>query len=970
MKNVEDIYPLSPAQAGILFHSIQEPASGVYIQQFTCVIAGDLDVGTLAAAWRAVVERHAILRTAFIWEGVDRPLQVVRHEVALPFERRDWQALSVAEQHDRFEALLGDDRRRGFELARAPMLRIQLIQLALRQHRMLWTIHHLIADGWSVALVLNELFAIYEALLRGDLPALPRTRPYRDFVAWLQEQDLEVAEQFWRETLAGLTAPTVLPVRRLHRRGGAAEQGGGEDGPGYGEQVRRVSPETTAAVTALAQAHRLTMSTMLQGAWALLLGRYSGETDLIYGATVSGRPPQMQGVDRMVGMFINTLPVRLRLSPDRELVPWLAEVQRHQLELRQYEYSPLTHIHRWSDVPPAVPLFESIFVFENYPEIGKFVGDDAHGSRFAVSDLDIRDVRYVEHSNYALSLLVVPGDRLMLQFIYDRNLYADATVSHMLEQLETLLANIGHEPNQTLGSISMLPDSERRQILDLWNRTETAVPEDRCIHYFIERRAQETPDAIAVLYEDERLSYGELNARADQLARYLRAHGVGRDVPVGLYFERSPEMVVAIVAVLKAGGAYLPLDPGYPPARLAFMLEDTGSPLLLTQQRLLHTVPPGERRVLCLDAEWPQIVAERETATADQLPGPSPGSLAYIIYTSGSTGRPKGVLITHQNLVHSTTARFRYYPEPVGVFMLLSSFAFDSSVAGIFWTLCQGGALLLPRQRQEQVVRQLAELIDRHEVTHTLCLPSLYNLILTYAPRQQLDSLQTVIVAGEACPPELARRHWESVPQATLYNEYGPTEGTVWCTVYQVPRRDLPAPVPIGRPIANMSAYILDDNQRLLPVGTPGELCIGGAGLSSGYLNRPELTASKFITCSFGEEPARRLYRTGDRALYTSEGEIQFLGRIDDQVKLRGYRIELGEIEALLAEHATVERAAVVLYSSPAPSARRLSHDELVQMAAAATAQGVDADSLLDEIERLSDAEAAQMLAVAQGAAG
>jgi amino acid adenylation domain-containing protein len=944
MKNVEDIYPLSPVQGGMLFHCIQEPGSGVYVVQYACTLAGKLDGEALRQAWQTVVERHPVLRTAFIWESIDQPVQVVRQRVTVPFVQHDWQALSPEEHHSRFETLLQEDRRQGFDLAKAPVVRIQLFQLAPACHRMLWTFHHLIADGWSVALILKEVFALYEASGSNQSLSLPRPRPYRDYIAWLRQQDPGAAQPFWRQQLAGFTAPTVLAVRRFHPQPDEAAAGG------YGEQERCITSALTTALEALAQKERLTLNTLVQGAWTLLLSRHSGEKDIVYGATVSGRPPQLQGVAEMIGMFINTLPIRVAVDPDDQLIPWLKRLQSGQLELRQHEHTPLTRLHQWSDIPAATPLFESIYVFENYSLLGK-AGSNKPGS------LEIQHVRYLDQSNYALCLKAIQDENLALHLIYDRSVYGDANIAHMLGQLETVLTGIAQQPDQTLASLSVLPDSERRQILEVWNQTQTDYPQAQCIHHLIEQQAHQRPDATAVRYQGERLSYGELNARADQLARYLRARGVGRNVPVGLLLERSIEMVVAIVGILKAGGAYLPLDPGYPPARLAFMLEDTGAQVLLTRQALLNALPLEGRRVVCLDAEWSEIAGDGEATGVENPGAPSSDSLAYIIYTSGSTGRPKGVPITHENLVHSTTARFLYYPESVATFLLLSSFAFDSSMAGIFWTLCQGGTLLLPWQRQEQDVRELASLIDRHRVTHTLCLPSLYNLILAYAPAYQLASLQTVIVAGEACPPELARRHYSLLPEATLYNEYGPTEGTVWCTAYRVPRQSSPRRVPIGRPIANMQAYILDDTRNLVPVGVPGELYIGGVGLSPGYLNRPELTRSRFVSHTFQAGLTRRLYRTGDRALYTPEGEILFLGRIDDQVKLRGYRIELGEIEATLAEHPEIESAAVILSSSHLDAGDQSDRDgreaDLIEMATKAAAQGLDVEAWLDEIESL-----------------
>jgi amino acid adenylation domain-containing protein len=423
-----------------------------------------------------------------------------------------------------------------------------------------------------------------------------------------------------------------------------------------------------------------------------------------------------------------------------------------------------------------------------------------------------------------------------------------------------------------------------------------------------ERQAESAPEAIAVIFEEERLNYRELNERANQLAHHLRGLGVGPETLVALFMERSVEMIVGIIGVLKSGGAYVPLDPTYPADRLAFMLEDSNAPVILTQRRLAGALPQGRRHVLCLDTEWKTIASVSVENPINRALSDSP---AYLIYTSGSTGRPKGVLLTHQNLIHSTQARFAYYPEQITSFLLLPSFAFDSSVAGIFWTLCKGGALIIPRDGSQHELRHLTKLIARHRVSHLLGLPSLYALLLSQSSADELSSLSVVIVAGEACPNGLVRRHRETLSQTVLYNEYGPTEGSVWSTVYQCCLEPVESQAPIGKPIANMQAFILDRSGWPVMPGIAGELYIGGAGLSRGYLKRPELTAEKFIPNPFGTEAGARLYRTGDLARHLPGGEIEFLGRIDHQVKIRGYRIELGEIEAILSEHAAVQEVVV-----------------------------------------------------------
>jgi amino acid adenylation domain-containing protein len=471
------------------------------------------------------------------------------------------------------------------------------------------------------------------------------------------------------------------------------------------------------------------------------------------------------------------------------------------------------------------------------------------------------------------------------------------------------LESIAADPYQSIGEMALLSNPEQHKLLIEWNRTRVDNPSNLLIHQLFEAHAKVTPQKIAVEETEYQLTYEKLDYRANQLAHYLQKLGVKPNTPVGVVLERSIDMIVAILGVLKAGGAYLPLDPAYPQDRLAFMLADTQAPIVLTHKKLADSLPRHDAKTVFIDAEWDVIASEDCTPPNVRT---VPKNLAYVIYTSGSTGVPKGVLVSHRNLVHSTTARFYFYEKNVDRFLLLSSFTFDSSMVGIFWTLCQGGTLVLPPHRIELDMQQLAATITAHQISHILTLPSLYAILLEEVDTAQLVSLRNVIVAGEECRGELVDRHYTRLPQAALFNEYGPTEGTVWSTAYKIPANFEGHRVPIGRPIPNMQTYILDSHNHLAPIGVAGELCIGGIGVTSGYLHRPELTAEKFIEHSFAGEPPIRLYRTGDLARYLNDGNIEFLGRIDQQVKIRGFRVEPGEIENCLMRQSTVRQAAVV----------------------------------------------------------
>jgi amino acid adenylation domain-containing protein/non-ribosomal peptide synthase protein (TIGR01720 family) len=896
MKNVADIYPLSPTQLGMLFHTIQAPHSGTYFQQFVGTLTGELDRTAFIKAWQRVVEIQPVLRTAFIWEEIDEPLQVVRQRVDIPYHYENWQRLSATAQQTKLASLLLADRQRGFNLAKAPLMRLHLRQIAPDKHQFIWSSHHILMDGWSVPGVLKSVFSHYESIRQNRKADIKPAWPYRDYIAWLQGQDLAPAEEFWRKKLSGFAAPTPLTIDT--KRGSRSETR-----IDYHQQQDRIDEPITTRLKALAQIRRLTLNTMIQGAWAILLSRYSGDMNVVFGATVSGRSADLAGVEEMIGLFINTLPVRLTVSPGQELLPWLRDIQQQSLAMQQYEYTPLAKIQSWSELPRGRSLFDSIVVFENYPsDVGSFLPDD--------TSLTLSNRQYLEQSNYPLSLLAVPGECLQLYLIYDRRYFEDEGITRLLGHVKAILTSLALRPDQTLGTIPMLTATEEAQIFNTWNDTRIDVPSECCIHELIEQQARKQPDQLAVISADERYTYRRIDRHANQLARHLRQLGVGADTIVGLCVERSPAMILGILGILKAGGAYLPLDPSYPLKRLAFMLEDSGTTVIVTRQDYTDRLPLGNgTKPVCLDTHWDKIAKH----STEPISMPADGHhLAYVIYTSGSTGQPKGVPITHKNLVHSTLARLNYYPVPVQRFLLLSSFAFDSSVVGIFGSLCQGGTLVLPEQRLEQDIVGLANLIQQYAISHTLCLPTLYNLLLRHAKPDLLASLQTVIVAGENCPQELAQTHYQRLPKTRLYNEYGPTEGTVWSTVYEVPPQFQGTLVPIGKPIANTQAFVLDPHLRPVPIGVKGELYIGGNGLAQGYLNRPDLTADRFIDHTFENGVEVRLYRTGDLARFHPDGNIVFLGRVDDQVKIRGYRIELAEIEAPLQAHIDIREAAVL----------------------------------------------------------
>ena len=896
---IESIYPLSPMQEGMLFHTLYAPDSGVYFVQSVFTLGGNLNISAFEQAWHRVVELHPVLRTFFVWKNRQYPLQVVCKSVNLPWNNYDWRSLSEMEQEERLAAFLQGEQERGFELDKAPLMCCTLIGLTDNNYQFVWSHHHLLMDGWCGPIVLKEVWAFYEAFNRGENLYLNAPPPYRNYIAWLRQQDSEAGQKFWRSTLAGFTTPTPLMVDKLV--GNLSEQK-----QIYDRRDIKLSATVTDALKEFARQHHLTLNTLVQGAWALLLSRYSGEPDVVFGGTVSGRPPTFLGVESMVGLFINTLPVRVQISPEIELLSWLKQLQVSQVEREQYSYSPLVEIQGISDVPKNVPLFSNILVFENYPVNSSLL--EGKGS------VEISNIGGFERTNYPLTVAVVPGKELSIQISYDTNRFDDDTVSRMIGHLQVLLEGMVAHPRKRICELPLLTEREKQQLLLEWNDTQKEYPQDKCIHQLFEEQVELTPNAVAVVFEGEHLTYRKLNAKANQLAHYLQTLGVEPEVLVGICVERSIEMVVGLLAILKAGDAYVPLDPTYPKERLAFMLENAQARVLLTQQQLIESLPLHQTSTICLDSDWEVIAQQSEENPVSFV---TPDNLAYVIYTSGSTGKPKGVAMTHRSLSNLIKWQVENSTLSREVRTLqFSPVSFDVSFQEIFSTWCSGGTLVLIRNE----VRQ-----DPLQLWRFLTFEAIARIFLPFVALQQLAevadtqetfpiSLREIITAGEQLRiSRQIKNLFSKLKNCTLQNQYGPSESHV-VTAFTLTGSPSywPAFPPVGRPITNTQIYILDVYLQPVPIGIPGELYISGDGLARGYLNRPNLTDEKFIPNPFSNKPESRLYKTGDLARYKPDGNIEFLGRIDNQVKIRGFRIELGEIETVLCQHPGLRETAVI----------------------------------------------------------
>ena len=927
---IEDSYALSPLQQGMLFHTLYAPQPGVEIVQFVFNIHAYLNVNAFKQAWQQLIDLSPNLRTSFQWEGLDEPLQRIHRSALLSFIEEDWRTTSLDEQRKRIDEFVRADRRRGFDLTRAPMMRVALFQIGNCDFHIVLSFHHALLEGRSLIRILAQVHELYDSIVRGVSIQFTPSRPYREYIDMLERLDLRKAESFWRENLRGFTNPTPVSA-------GGIQKVPADDQREHRERATQLSAELTSSLKAFALENGVTLYTLVEAAWALLLSRYSGQQDVVFGIIRASR--SSFGNDEAVGLYINTIPVRINISTDKSVRSWLKELRARQGRLREYAQTPLLKIQEWCDLPSGMPLFESILVFENH--------DIRSSIQSHWENWEIRDFTILEQTNYPISLSGWGGESLLLKIEYERNLFDEATIDRMLGHLATMLQAMPAQAEAHVSDLPMLTAAERRQLLYEWNPESSVAPEFASVDQLFEEQAARTPNAVAVLSEEEHISYSDLSKRANQLAGYLQSLGVGPDSLVGISVSRSLEMIVGILGILKAGGAYVPLDAGYPRERLDAMLADARLTVLLTQRRLISQLPKTDCRVVCIDSDW-EVIQSR--SREDVRRRAASHNLAYVIYTSGSSGVPKGVLIEHRSLsgyVDFANAEFEL--TPADRVLQFASASFDTSAEEIFPCLATGATLVLRTEGMLHSISKFLQQCSDWEIT-VLDLPTAFWHELTaFMCENRLSlppSVRLVIIGGEQALPERVEAWRDRVaPSARLLNTYGPTETTIVSTIADLSaaarRQEIINGVHVGRPIPHSTIYILDQHNAPVPVGVVGELHIGGNGLARGYLNRPELTSEKFVPDLFSDKPGARLYKTGDLARYSSDGSIQITGRADNQVKLNGFRIELGEIETALRSCEDVhdaiaairedsfERRRLVAYVVPSQKTHSLSALEL-----------------------------------------
>lgn len=903
-RNIEDIYPLGPMQDGLLLHTLMSPHSGIYLMQDRYAIRGRLEIEPFQKAWQQVVDTHTVLRTGFVWDLRSTTHQIVYHKATLPFEMLDWRALSANEQQSKLRKLLSDELEQGFPLDVAPVFRIRLIRLGDERWVFARSHHHVLLDAWCLSLLLVDFLAYYEGWLQGAPLPNKKVTPFRDYIQWLQQQDADAAEHYWRASLQGFSEPTYLSSQCVQK---SVNNGV----TGVADEIVRLSREDTRTLNELARQHQLTPNTFLQAGWALMMAHYLDRRDLLFGVTVAGRPPEIDGIEEVVGLFINSLPLRLDVDPKATVLGWLKALLAKNLAMRQFEYAPLADIQRWSEASHGQALFDALVVFENVP-----VDPSLRGQSLA---LDIQGYETRTHTNYPLTVVLIPGDELHLQITYDRALFDSSTVARILGHYRTSLESLVHHPEARLGELDILPAAERRMILHDWNRTAVDTTLTEGYQALFEACVERTPEAVAAVCGEETITYGELNARANCIAHALMASNVGPEALVALLDERGIDYLSMILGVFKAGAAYLPLDPQYPEARVRQVIELSRPAVVLTRSayRPEWISPEAQSDALSLPT-----VLTIEALMVGAWPQHNPPvrsseyNLAYVIYTSGSTGMPKGVLIHQGGLINNILSKV----DVLGLnrddrIAQTASQCFDISVWQFLTALVCGAQVEIFPDRISRDPEQLLNRVRQCGITILELVPSMMaGMIDAVGEQHPHMTLRWLLPTGEALPAPIASRWMERWPDVALLNAYGPAEcsdDVAYHTVVE-PSQD-ESIVPIGRPVQGFRLYILNHFLQPLPVGAVGEICIAGVGVGRGYQGRPDLTAELFTPNPFATEAGERLYRTGDQGRYQVDGTIEFIGRVDHQVKVRGHRIELGEIEARLAQHPQVREAAVVV---------------------------------------------------------
>ncbi|MBW7476625.1 amino acid adenylation domain-containing protein [Paenibacillus oenotherae] len=887
---IQDIYPLTPLQNGMYFYSVYDQGSDAYFEQTCFDLDGDFDVTLFEKSLNKVVERHEVFRAVYDTETLDKPLQLIMQTRLYSI---DYEDISEAEDQEAYMASVKKkDREKGFRIGNERLMRVTVLKRNDASHYVIWSFHHILMDGWCISRVADELFGIYDGYRSGQEPILQTAHSYRLFIEWLDRQNEENAKIYWQQYLEGLDERTELPYKKISS---------GFEKYDANESTLVLDTRLTEKLVRLAADQQVTMNIVIQTAWGLLLQNYNRSRDVVFGTVVSGRPPEVTGIEEMIGLFINTIPVRINVGEGVRFSEALKINQAAALSSAQYDFYPLYEIQANSSLRQQ--LFDHILIFENIPTEAAMESGNDRDEADGQKKLGIRNVAIFEQTNYDLNVIVVPGPQYSLQFKYNANLYSGIGIEQMKRHLLQIITFIADCVESPIQEIAIVGDEESNELIYRHNVTDVDYPREETVFTLFERQAASEPDRIAASNKDAHLTYRELNERANQLARLLKRKGCSRGHHVAVMAEHSFELLIGLLAVMKAGAAYIPIDPDHPAERVTAMLKESGASLFLMQS-FMNAANIGAE-IIYLDD---QSIYEGESDNIAS--GCSGADLAYIMFTSGTTGLPKGSMITHQGLSNYIWWAKKVYVPDGGDFPLYSSIAFDLTVTSIFVPLISGRTVVIYNEPDK--VMSIRRIVEDNKCDIIKLTPTHLSLLLDCNCNG--SRVRRLIVGGENLSADLAGKIYKKFNgNIQIYNEYGPTETVVGCMIHLYDAdAEQRASVPIGTPADNVSIYLLDEGLRPVPYLVPGEMYIGGDGVSNGYLNRAELTEEKFIANPY--RPGERMYRTGDLARRQLDGTVEYLGRIDHQVKIRGYRIELGEIEAQLLKVEGVKEAAVLAW--------------------------------------------------------
>ncbi len=894
--NVEEILSLSPMQEGMLYHYLKNPSSNQYYEQLSLNISGKLDIEIYKKAWLFLVEGNEILRTIFAWKRLNKPVQIFLKNTQISFKENDFSGIIDKEKKQGFlDKVKQDDLKDKFNLETYPLFRVTLCKVAHESYEMILSHHHIIFDGWSTGIILKEFFKAYTAFSQGKSLQSPKKTSFRQYLKWLEDRDIDSEKNYWQKYLAGLENKSYLPA----------------DSYQHGELLNvndyefKIADTLTEKINTFVKNEGVTVASLLNACWGILLQRYNNSKDVLFGATISGRPAEIPGIEEMVGLFLNTIPVRFNHEKEETVIKEIIKtVNADAIKRKNYEHLPLVEIKNLTELATEDTLFESLLVVENYP-LEEVLTD-------INCNLRVNSYSTFEMTNYNLTIIISLFDGIKINFIYNSDTFREKTIKRIGNYLTKILDEVLKNPEEKVSKLDLLFIEEKNRLLVEFNNTEKEFIENKVIHQLFAEQAEKMPDNIAIINSDKKVTYGQLNEKANQLARTLFTKGVKQETIVAIMAEPSIEMVTGIMAILKTGAAYLPLSPDLPKERIKYMLTDSGTEILLTESQFKDKFDPS---IEVLNLNQAEIYADDKSNLKNKSDFKN---LAYIIYTSGSTGKPKGVLVEHGSLLNTLAGLQQEYPIDQGdIWLLKTTFMFDVSLTEIFGWIIGGGSLAVLEAGGEKDPKRILEAIADYKITHMNFVPSMFNLFIDYVETKGekavkiINQLKYLMVAGEAISQEQVQRFYNLTKEVEFINLYGPTEATIYATQFPLKDADKYRTVPIGKGVANAKLYILDKDANLQPIGFPGELCIGGKGLARGYLNRSDLNKEKFIDNPF--RPGERIYRTGDLACWLPDGNIEFLGRLDHQVKVRGYRVELGEIEAQLLGHPLVKEAVVVI---------------------------------------------------------